>query len=499
MHRRIGPTSLCCWLSLGAWACDPAAPSASTLGATPTTKITVETKRGSAPARDHDDKTSATPQTSAADVPSTKPPGQPAAALASISAERLRADVDALAAFGTRHTLSSDAPTRGIKAAQRYLVAQLEAAVVPDRAGGPLRVELDRHALTPDGRRIDRAAELANVMATLPGTMPEATTRFIYVMGHYDSRASDVMKPDADAPGANDDGSGTALTIELARVLADQPLDATVVFMATAGEEQGLLGARRHAAAARAEGRTIGGVLSNDIVGDPSGPDGTVHRDTVRLFSSGISLQAEQEELGAARSMGALADGPSRQLARYVGMVASWEQTPVRPQLVFRPDRFLRGGDHLAFDEQGYPAVRFTEVAENYDRQHQDPRTEGERQFGDHPEHVDAAYLAEVARLNGAALIHLANAPAAPSDAVLVAKELTVDTTMQWSANAEPDVAGYEVLWRTTQDATWTHTKDVGTAQTTTLPLHKDDWIFGVRAYDRDGYRSPVSACGVLR
>nr|MCH9688560.1 M28 family metallopeptidase [Deltaproteobacteria bacterium] len=314
-----------------------------------------------------------------------------------------------------------------------------------------------------------------------------------------DSRASDVMDPEAAAPGANDDASGVIVTLELARVLAGTPLDATVVFMATAGEEQGLLGARQHAAAAAAEGRAITAVLNNDIVGDPTAPDGRNYASEIRLFSASVPLAADGDALGKLRAAGALSDGSSRQLARHIAMLASWERTPVQPRLVFRPDRFLRGGDHLAFDERGYPAVRFTEVAENYDRQHQDPRSQDGRTYGDHPEHVDLSYLAEVARLNGTALIHLANAPAPPSQAAVVAMALTIDTTVSWQPNPEPDVAGYEVVWRATTSPTWEHLHDAGTSTSVTLPLHKDDWIFGVRAYDRDGYRSPVSACGVLR
>ncbi len=431
-------------------------------------------------------------------VPTTKPPALIATTLAKLSPDRLRADIDALAGFGTRHTLSDDAPDRGIAAARRYIVAQLEAATT-ERPGEPLTVEEERFELHPDGRRIDRDVTLANVVAILPGTMPEAAARRIYVMGHYDSRASDVMDRQTDAPGANDDASGVALTMELARVLADQPLDATVVFMATAGEEQGLLGARHHAQAAAAANVQITGVLNNDIVGDPHGPDGRLHDDRIRVFSSDVSLALTGDALAQLRQRGALADGRSRQLARYVATIAAWERTPVQPTLVFRPDRFLRGGDHLAFDEQGYPAVRFTEVAEDYDRQHQDPRTEGERRFGDHPEHVDANYLAQVARLNGAVLIHLANAPSAPADAGVVATALTTDTTLRWSASPEPDVAGYEVVWRRTAAPAWEHQRDVGTATEHTLPLHKDDWVFGVRAYDRGGHRSPVAACGIVR
>jgi Peptidase family M28 len=432
-------------------------------------------------------------------VPTTPPPPAVARTLAAISPARLRADVDALAGFGTRHTLSADAPDRGIAAARRYLVAQLESAIDPSRPGPPLAVTVETFALEPDGRRVDRPATLANVIATLPGTMEEATHRRIYVLGHYDSRASDPMDRQGPAPGANDDASGVAVAVELARVLAGQPLDATVVFMATAGEEQGLLGARLHAAAARAAGVQITAVLSNDIVGDPSSPSGERHADRIRVFSSDVPLSLEPAALAELRASGSLADGPSRQLARHVATIAAWEQTPVQPTLVLRPDRFLRGGDHLAFDEHGFAAIRFTEVAEDYDRQHQDPRSEGERRFGDLPEHVDEHYLAEVARLDGAVLMHLANAPSAPPAPVVVATALTTDTTLRWQPAPEPDVAGYEVVWRATTSTAWEHVRDVGDATEVALALSKDDWIFGVRTYDRDGYRSPVAACGIAR
>lgn len=410
-------------------------------------------------------------------VPTTPPPPAVARILAGISPDRLRADIDALAAFGTRHTLSADAADHGIAAARRYLVGQLEAAIVSSRPGPSLTVVEERFELEPDGRRVDRPVTLVNVIATLPGTMPRAMGRHVYVLGHYDSRASDVMDPEAPAPGANDDASGVAVALELARVLASQPLDATVVFMATAGEEQGLLGARLHATAAHDAGAVITAVLSNDIVGDPTGPDGRRHDDRIRVFSSETS----------------------RELARYVDTIATWERTPVQPTLVFRPDRFLRGGDQLAFDELGFSAVRFTEVAESYDRQHQDPRTEGDRRYGDLPEHVDERYLAEVTRLDGAVLLHLANAPSAPADAAVIADALSTDSSLRWSPAPEPDVAGYEVVWRATTAPTWEHAQDVGDTTAATLPLHKDDWIFGVRSYDRDGYRSPVAPCGVTR
>lgn len=421
--------------------------------------------------------------------------------LDAVSPTRLQSDVEALAAFRTRHSLSDPDPSgTGIGAARQWILERFQAA------GGRLQPAFDPHTIPP-GRRVPREVEMVNVLAVLPGTMPEAADRYYYVIGHYDSRASDPMDPDSAAPGANDDGSGTVLVLELARVLADAKLDSTVVFMATAGEEQGLLGARAHAKAAAEAGRNILGVLSNDIVGDPTGANGREDRWAIRVFSEGIELNLVQtpgqdddqralagriRALGQVRGLGAESDSPSRGLARFIAEVGAREGTAVRPKLIFRPDRFLRGGDHTAFNEFGFPAVRFTEVHENYDRQHQDVRTEDGKPFGDLAEHVDAEYLADVAKLNLAALVHLANAPSPPRVRV-IAGELAYDTTLRWDASPEPDVAGYEVVYRETTSALWQQVVDVGMKTEATLDLSKDDWFFGVRAYDKDGYRSPVA------
>lgn len=426
-------------------------------------------------------------------IPAAAPPSEVTALLADISADRLRATVDRLAAFGTRHTLSPAAPDRGIVAAREWIAGEMR------KSGDRLNVGLDAHQIRPDGRRIDTAVEVANVVAVLPGSMPEAADRHYYVVAHYDSRNSDPLDRTGDAPGANDDGSGTALVIELARTMATRRFDATIVFLATAGEEQGLIGARRHAAAAKKAGVDIRAVLSNDIVGDPSTPGGAREDTAVRVFSEGLPLSRDQAELAKIRNLGAEWDSPSRQLARFFGFVADWHDLSVRPALRFRPDRYLRGGDHTAFNEQGFAAVRLTEMAERYERQHQDIRTEGGTAFGDLPEHVDASYLADVARLDAATLAHLANAPSAPIAPHLRAAELTTDTTVEWTPSPEPDVSGYEVVWRETTAATWQHVVDAGPTTAWTLPVSKDDWHFGVRAYDRDGYRSPVAFAGTGR
>jgi hypothetical protein len=370
----------------------------------------------------------------------------------------MKGDVARLAAFGTRHTLSDTAsPSRGIGAARQWIEAEL-------RRNAGLHVALEPHTVHADGKRIPRDADVVDVVATLPG----ASARRYYVVAHYDSRCSDVMDAVHDAPGANDDASGVAVLLELARVLSVRSYASTVVFLATAGEEQGLLGAKEHVAALT--GADVRGVLNDDIVGDPAGADPRV----VRVFSKGED------------------DSPARELARFVAETAAWERLDLAPRLIFRGDRILRGGDHLAFADAGIPAVRFTASGEDYSRQHQDVRVEAGVSYGDVPDHVDAAYLAGVARVNGAALVHLASAPEPPPDARIVA-ELSREALVRWSPSRDADVRGYEVVWRETTSATWEHARDVGAAVQARLPLSKDDFVFGVRAYDSRGYRSPVA------
>lgn len=387
-----------------------------------------------------------------------------AAMLAEIDPARLKADVDRLAAFGTRHTLSdTTSDTRGIGAARRWIEGEMRKA-----GGGAVQVTAESHLVHPDGKRVPRDVDVVDIVGVLPGAKPEARSRRYYVLGHYDSRCTDPMNTTCDAPGANDDASGVALVLELTRVLSKRHLDATVVFLATAGEEQGLLGAKEHAATLT--GVDVRGVLNDDIVGDPAGGD----RHVVRVFSKGDD------------------DSAARALARFALETGEQEHLDVMPEIILRPDRTLRGGDHLPFSDAGFPAVRFTAIAENYDRQHQDVRTEKGVVYGDTPDHVDAAYLAGVARANAATLMHLANAPEPPPDARVVA-ELSNDTLLRWSPSRDTDVAGYEVVWRATTSATWEHVRDVGKANETRLPLSKDDSFFGVRAYDAQGYRSPVA------
>lgn len=437
-------------------------------------------------------------------VASTLFPGEPPEKLVNrivqaISPDQIEADIDSLVSFGTRHTLSrTDSETQGIGAARQWLASEFE-RYAQETGRSDVTVELESHTVPADGRRILSDTEVVNVVCTIPGSDPASRDRLYYVIGHYDSRASEANDAESDAPGANDDGSGTAVCLAVARALMHEHLDATVVIMPVAGEEQGLYGARMHAAKAAEAGKNVCAVLSCDIVGDPTGPDGKSARDRVRVFSEGIPTAVLSEEGRAMsavrmlRSLSAESDSTSRQLARYVSEVADIHDLPVKPMLIFRPDRFLRGGDHTAFNEAGFPAVRLTEVYENYDHQHQDVRTEDGKQFGDLPEFVDPGYIADVAKLNLASIVHLANAPSTPGNARIIVAELTNDTTLRWEASPESDVAGYEIVYRETTSPVWQDAVDVGNVTEGTLKLSKDNWFFGVRAYDKLGYRSPVA------
>lgn len=431
-----------------------------------------------------------------------------------VSADRCKDSVVRLAGFGTRHSLSeTDSQTRGIGAARRWLKSEFEAA---GKAGdGRLKVEFEEFD-APKMPRLPEGAHLVNVVATLPGTMHEAQRRIVYVVGHYDSINGTILDPKADAPGANDDASGTAVVLECCRVLAGKKLDATVVFLCTAAEEQGLVGAKYHAdtlATRKLHDHVF--VLNNDIVGDPSIPFGvpapaasppstTADSSTfVRLFSEGIPKNASAEELSKIRTQGAESDSPSRQLARFVAGVAQREGMAFKPRLVFRQDRFLRGGDHSAFNDAGFPAVRFSVPGEDYTRQHATVIDKGGKPYGDLPEFVSGEYIASVARLNAASIVHLANAPTPPGSAVMLTKALTQTATLRWNRPPEPDVAGYEIMIRETTAPDWTLLNRIDGAadqtSTITLELSKDNYFFGVRAFDKDGYRSPVSFCWASR
>lgn len=428
----------------------------------------------------------------------------PERVIQAVDPQQIQTTIDTLVGFGTRHTMSeTESDTRGIGAARRWVKAQFEANIEGHGKVGDAtpRVYFDAHMVEPDGRRITEAVEVVNVICEIPGVSPASRDRLYYVLAHLDSRASEANDSTSDAPGANDDGSGVAALIELARVLSKEELESTIILMATSGEEQGLFGARLHAQQALAEGKDIRAVLNNDTIGDPTGVlKGQDGRNEIRVFSEGIPASILMlgddeigEELRKLRLYGMESDSDSRQLARYIANVAKMHQTTVQPKLVFRPDRFLRGGDHTPFNELGFAAIRFCEMYENYDHQHQDIRVEDGVQYGDLGEYVDAEYLADVTRLNAAVLVHLANSPSAPSNARVLIAELSNRTTLRWDASPESDVEGYEIVWRDSTSSDWEHTKDVGKSTEGIAPLSKDNWLFGVRAYDADGYRSVVS------
>lgn len=433
-----------------------------------------------------------------------------------VKAARLRRDVDTLSSFGTRHMLSqTDSTSRGIGAARRWIAAEFEAINAQRVAAGlaPMRIWLDTHRLEPGMRRVDVSVEIASVIAEIPGALEErGMAERVYVSGHYDSRNSDEMDRVGDAPGANDDASGVAVMLETARALALTRPDHTLVFVAFDAEEAGLYGSQRHVASLVERGARVRAVLNFDIVGDPTSPSGRRTDREIHLFSEGVPAIAtsraddDPRARTAAGTMferlrreGALGDSGSRQLARYVEELARAARTRVQPTLVFRTDRFLRGGDHTPFHEAGYPAVRFTEVDEDYNRQHQNVRVENGVQFGDLPEFVDENYLADITRLNVLVAASLGVAPTSPPEARIVVASLSNDTLLRWNASPEPNVAGYEVVWRSTTSPRWERVMDVGRASEARVPVSKDAAFFGVRAYNDAGVRSLVSFCFAAR
>jgi hypothetical protein len=435
----------------------------------------------------------------AADSGRPSGPGRPAtdqhpdaelrALLRDVDERRIEATVRKLVSFGTRHTLSTqDDPNRGIGAARDWIFAEMKRYAAA--SDGRMTVELQSYIQQP-ASRIPTATRITNVVATLRGSV--TPDRIYVVSGHYDSRVTDVMNATADAPGANDDASGVAVAMELARVMATRRPEATIVFAAVAGEEQNLYGARYMATQYKAAGADVQAMFTNDIVGSSTADDGTRDPRTVRLFAEGVPTAETPAQANTRRSVGGENDSPARQLARFVTDVADNGATDMNVRIIYRRDRYLRGGDHIGFLEQGYPAARFTEPNENFDHQHQDVRVESGKQFGDLPEFCDFAYIARVARVNAATLWSLAQAPGTPKNVKVRTDQLTNDTDLVWTRGPEPDLAGYEIVWRETTSPDWTHVIPVGDVTEVRIDLSKDNVFFGVRAVDSAGHRSPVS------
>ena len=339
--------------------------------------------------------------------------------------------------------------------------------------------------------RIPHDTEITNVVATLKGTQPASANRVYVVSGHYDSRCTGAIDATCDAPGADDDGSGVAAMMEMARVMAAHQFAATIKFMAVAGEEEGLYGSAFFAKNAKAQGMDIEGMLNNDIIGSDTGDLGQKMPFTIRLFSEGVPTAETPDQAANLQNVGGESDSPARELARYVQEVAQNSATHMQIEQVFRRDRYLRGGDQISFLEQGYPAVRFTEPIENFDHEHQDVRVENGVQFGDLAKFMDFAFNDRVARVNALTLANLADAPATPKDVRIITANLTNDTTLAWSANTEPDLKGYEIVWRNTTDPDWTHVVPVGNVTTFTAEPLKGQRVLRRPSDQRRGIPQP--------
>jgi Zn-dependent M28 family amino/carboxypeptidase len=412
------------------------------------------------------------------------------AALSEISAAHVRSDIEKLVSFQNRSTLSAQdaasiAQGRGIGAAREWIKSEFER--YSRECGGCLEVKSDTFT-QPVSERVSVPTVITNVYAMLKGTDPEDAKRIVLVTGHYDSRNSSNENVTDAAPGANDDASGTAVSLECARVLSKLKFPETILFLTVAGEEQGLYGSKHFAEYAKAQGWDIEASLNNDIVGGDKSAGQDPH--AVRVFSESIPENPSARQLRMIRYLGGENDSPSRELSRYIVQAARTYATQVAPLLEFRLDRYLRGGDHSSFNEAGFAAVRFTEFRENYDRQHQNVRAEKGVQYGDLPQFVDFDYVAGVARVNAATLASLASAPGPPQNVRLVTKELVNDSTVEWDAPVDERATSYEVLWRATSAPDWEHSQSVKGATKATIPVSKDNVIFAVQAVDEAGHRS---------
>jgi hypothetical protein len=418
---------------------------------------------------------------------------QIAAALKQISADHIQANIDKLVSFGTRITTGPQDEAaiksgRGIGAAREWIKSEFEH--YSKDCGGCLEVKTDTFT-APEGKRVAQPTELTNVYAVLKGSDPANASRIVLVTGHYDSINSNFSDVTGNAPGANDDGSGTAVSLECARVLSKLKFPATIIFLTVAGEEQGLIGSHHFAEMAKQQGWDIEAALNNDIVGGDKNP-GQDHS-VVRVYSQGVPAGLTEQELDRLRTFGtagAETDSGSRELARYIAEIGRTYDTGLKPMLVFRQDRVMRGGDHYSFNEQGYSAVRFTEFHEDFHHQHQNVRTESGIEYGDLPKFVDYDYVEKAARLNAATLASLASAPAPPVNVHLLMKQYDSDTRLQWDPSPGGLATGYEILWRLTTSPEWEHVQPVGNVPSTTLQIPKDIYFFAVEAVDQAGHRS---------
>ena len=414
-----------------------------------------------------------------------------------VSPDSLRSYIKTMVAFGTRNTLSTQKNTRrGIGAARTWVLGRF--SEMAKQANGRLTAFIDTTTLAPDGKRVDSLLVLGNVVATLKGTNP-ADNRIFIISGHLDNMRTNVMDRTGDAPGANDDGSGVAAVMECARVMSKQSFGATVIFVAVSGEEQGLLGAAYMSEKAKKLNWNIEAVLNNDIMGSNNSNETNIIDNTrIRVFSEGLPAFETEKNAAVIRNLGLENDGKSRQLARYVKEIGERYVENLQVVMIYRNDRFLRGGDHTPYVQRGFAAVRFTEMNENYTRQHQDVRVENNVQFGDLPEFIDFEYLRKNTCMNLANLANLAKAPPMPDSVKMDVKKLSNSTWLYWQAPKAAAPKGYYVLVRETTSAVW-QKKIFTTATEMRMPYSKDNYFFAVQSVNETGNESLPVVPGVGR
>ena len=402
-----------------------------------------------------------------------------------VSSDSLHSYINTLVSFGTRNTLSTQTDQKkGIGAARNWVLEKFNEFA--KQSSGRMTTAIDTTTLQPDGRRVNATVLLGNVVATLKGTDPNDKRIFI-ISGHLDTRRSDVMDVKGDAPGANDDGSGTSAVIECARVMSKHSFPATIIFVAVSGEEQGLLGSTFMANKAKKENWNVEAVFNNDIVGSNNSNETNIIDNTkVRVFSEGIPTNATEKDIAKIRSLGLENDSRSRQLARYVKEIGERYVDNLEVVMVYRTDRFLRGGDHLPYLKNGFTAVRITEMNENFTHQHQDVRVENGIRYGDLPEYVDFEYLRKNTAMNLSNLANLAKAPSQPEEVKISIKNLSNNTILSWQSPKTGKVKGYYILMRETTSSVW-QKKIFTTASTITLPYSKDNYFFAVQSVSESG------------
>ncbi len=414
-----------------------------------------------------------------------------------VSPDSLQSYINNLVAFGTRNTLSTQKESnRGIGAARNWVLGRFRE--MAKKSSGKLTAIIDTTTLQPDGKRVDSLLLLGNVMATLQGTDP-SDNRIFVISGHLDNMRTSVMDRTGDAPGANDDASGVAAVMECARIMSKHAFPATIIFVAVSGEEQGLLGASYLSGKAKKDNWNIEAVLNNDIMGSNNSNETNIIDNTkIRVFSEGLPAFETEKSAALIRSLGLENDGKSRQLARYVKEIGERYVDNLQVVLIYRNDRFLRGGDHTPFVQRGFAAVRFTEMNENYTRQHQDVRVENNIQYGDLPQFIDFEYLRKNTGMNLANLANLAKAPPVPDSVKMDVKKLTNSTYLYWKAPQFGKTKGYYVLVRETTSALWQ--KKIFTAETDIqLPYSKDNYFFAVQSVNEAGNESLPIVPGVGR